>query len=78
MYTHEKNNALRQYLKRKATSATVPSAKVSSLDQLTDVIKIFDTSKMKDMLNDNTFAKKSDFTGMYPADFCGLENAIVY
>ena len=28
--------------------------------------------------SDNTFAKKSDFTGMYPADFCGLENAIVY
>lgn len=47
MYTHEKNNTLRHYLKRKAASVYVRHGKSSApnLDHVPDVIKIFDVEK---------------------------------
>jgi hypothetical protein len=41
MYTHEKNNTLRHYLKRKATSANARHGKssASNLDHVPDVLK---------------------------------------
>lgn len=53
MYTHEKNILLRQYLKYKVSSITESSSAECDLDLLTDVIEIFDTSKMKDMLKEH-------------------------
>jgi len=52
VYTHDKNNALRQYLQQKATSETESHTSVS-LDQLTDITKVFDIIKMKDMLKEH-------------------------
>ncbi len=54
MYTHEKNILLRQYLKQKAASIVGLSSVVSDLDQLTDVIEIFDIDMMKDMLKEHS------------------------
>ncbi len=54
MYTHEKNIALRQYLRRKAGSETGPSSNACELDQVGDVIEIFDTNKMNAMLKEHS------------------------
>lgn len=52
MYSHEKNKLLRKYLKQKA-SLTEPYKGSCDLHQLTDLIEIFDTRKMKDMLKEH-------------------------
>lgn len=54
MYAHEKNILLRQYLKQKSALAVGLSSVVSSLDQLTNVIEIFDIDMMKDMLKEHS------------------------
>lgn len=53
MYTHEKNIALRQYLRRKTGSATGLSSNACDLDQCSDLIEIFDTTKMNAMLKEH-------------------------
>jgi hypothetical protein len=60
MYTHEKNNTLRHYLKRKAASKNARQDKSSApnLDYVPDVIKIFDVEKMDDILR--THDRKSN------------------
>ncbi|MGZ8181334.1 MAG: AAA family ATPase [Methylobacter sp.] len=50
MYTHEKNIALKRYLKIKAASLAGLSTDACELDQLSNVVEIFDTNKMNDML----------------------------
>jgi len=51
VYTHERNVLLRHYLKRKAASPADPFTK--QVDQLTDLIEVFDIQKMKEMLKEH-------------------------
>lgn len=50
MYAHDKNYALRQFLKRRANSEAGLSAADSNVSELIDVIEIFDVDKMKSII----------------------------
>jgi ATP-dependent Lon protease len=52
MYSHQKNNGLRHYLKSKAWSAdaTLACPLLGEPDHLADLVAVFDIEKMQDML----------------------------
>jgi ATP-dependent Lon protease len=78
MYTHEKNNTLRHYLKRKAASANARHGKSSTynLDHVPDVIKIFDIEKMCDIVK--THDRKSNLHRSHQRYIDFLEDTLGY
>jgi ATP-dependent Lon protease len=51
VYTHEKNAMMRHYLKQKA--ATVVDQSIKQVDQLTELVEVFDVKKMENMLKEH-------------------------
>lgn len=64
MYAHEKNNSLRQYLKRKADCSLNPYGNTEgSLEQLIDTVDVFNVDKMQDAIEN--FDRKSNLHRNY-------------